>query len=67
MSSRYATITIFDCLDTVMIAVSTRVIPDPPLTAEPWREAATIALPSTGITDTHEWLRDALVAVLEAT
>lgn len=67
MSARYATVTIFDCLDVVMIHVSTRVIPDPPATAEPWREAASIALPSTGTTETHEWLRDALVAVLEST
>ncbi len=67
MSARYATITIFDCLDQVMIAVSIRQIPDPPLTAEPWQNAATIALPSVGQTSAHEWLRDALVAVLEAT
>lgn len=67
MSARYATITIFDCLDQVMIAVSVRTIPDPPLVAEPWREAASISLQSTGQTSVHEWLRDALVAVLEST
>jgi hypothetical protein len=63
----YATITIFDCLDQVMISVSVRRIPDPPMTAEPWKEAAVLTIPGSGATDVHEWLRDALVAVLEAT
>lgn len=67
MSSMYATITIFDCLDQVLIHVSTRRIPDPPLAPEEWREAATILVPGSGQTDAHEWLRDALVALLEAT
>lgn len=67
MSARHATITIFDCLDQVHIAVSIRVIPDPPLEPEPWRPAAVILLEGRGTTDTHEWLRDALVAVMEAT
>lgn len=67
MSARYATITIFDCLDQVVIACSIREVPDPPLVAEPWRDAATIVLQGSGVTNVHDWLRDALVAVLEAT
>lgn len=67
MSARYATVTIFDCLDQVVVHVSTRLIPDPPSVAEPWRDAATITIPGRGLTTQHEWLRDALVAVLEAT
>lgn len=62
-----ATIIAYDVLDTVHIRVSVRqagaAIGDP---TEPVLQRTT-TLPGVGESDAHEWLRDVLVACLEAT
>jgi len=65
----YSTLTInaYDALDRIVIAVCLRqkndVAGDPPSVVETW----TTTIPSTGETESREWLRDVLVGLLENT
>lgn len=61
-----ATVACFDVLDAVWIRANVRERAHDDETARPPALTCEISVPGEGISDPREWLRDALVALLEA-
>ena len=67
MSSTHLSIYAYDVMDRVQFTVRIGRLPDDADSHVSWSTMVSDAIPSTGETDPHEWLRDVLVAILEAT
>lgn len=67
MSRLEARVTIYDVMDQVQVTCFIKSMPDDPSGPVEWSRLVVETIPGRGTTDPHEWLRDALVAVLEAT
>lgn len=62
-----ATISAYDLMNVIHVHASVRVVSDDPSQAMETALTVTTTLPGVGETDPSEWLRDALVALLEVT
>lgn len=67
MSSTHVSMYAYDLLDRVQITIRVAEVPEDPTQRTIWNVLVSVDIPSTGETDTREWLRDVLVAALEAT
>jgi hypothetical protein len=61
----HATVTAYDLLDSVHVVANVRVSPDAASDDPPPALTIVTSVPGEGQTDAREWLRDALIALLE--